>query len=389
MIMMEWFSRKPIERVRRMLRTLRSNDLTLRIPEENLRGAERELAEEINDIINDLRKKLIKQERRSGQYEALINTIDAALIVADDDGEIHFMNQKAVQGLCGFRINNLSSLDTLYKGLSQSLLTLAPGQSKLVAINKNGKETQLKISMVRYGVDGHDTLLFSIENVNQFMLQNEIEAQRKLVSVLTHEIMNSLSPIISLSETLYESASNAEEDTRIALNVIKQRSTGLLSFVENYRKLTRLASPKYNWTKIGELFEDLRKLYSASYIHYEIEDKDLEVRVDRQQILQVLINIVKNAVEACSVKPMVIVAAEVDYPSRRFIISVSDNGTGISAEAKEHIFIPFYTTKPNGSGIGLILSRQIIIMHGGSLYLDSSQVSGSKFIISLPCVYKK
>ncbi len=235
MIMMEWFSRKPIERVRRMLRTLRSNDLTLRIPEENLRGAERELAEEINDIINDLRKKLIKQERRSGQYEALINTIDAALIVADDDGEIHFMNQKAVQGLCGFRINNLSSLDTLYKGLSQSLLTLAPGQSKLVAINKNGKETQLKISMVRYGVDGHDTLLFSIENVNQFMLQNEIEAQRKLVSVLTHEIMNSLSPIISLSETLYESASNAEEDTRIALNVIKQRSTGLLSFVENYR----------------------------------------------------------------------------------------------------------------------------------------------------------
>ena len=199
--MMDWFSRKSIERVSRMIRTLRSNDLTLRIPEENLRGAERELAEEINDLISDVRKKLIKQERRSGQYEAVVNTNDAALIVADDEGEIYFMNQKAVQGLCGFRINNLSSLDTLHKGLAQTLLTLAPGQSKLVTINKDGTETQLKISMVRYGVDGHDSLLFSIENVNQFMLQNEIEAQRKLVSVLTHEIMNSLSPIISLSET--------------------------------------------------------------------------------------------------------------------------------------------------------------------------------------------
>ena len=387
--MMDWFSRKSIERVSRMIRTLRSNDLTLRIPEENLRGAERELAEEINDLISDVRKKLIKQERRSGQYEALVNTIDAALIVADDEGEIYFMNQKAVQGLCGFRINNLSSLDTLHKGLAQTLLTLAPGQSKLVTINKDGTETQLKISMVRYGVDGHDSLLFSIENVNQFMLQNEIEAQRKLVSVLTHEIMNSLSPIISLSETLYDSISTADEETKIALNVIKQRSTGLLSFVENYRKLARLAPPKYNWTKIGELFEDLRKLYPASYIQYEIEDKDLEVKVDRQQIMQVLINIVKNAVEACSANPMVKVGAKVDYPSRKFIISVVDNGTGISAEAKERIFIPFYTTKPKGSGIGLSLSRQIVIMHGGSLYLDSTEDAGTKFIISLPCTYKK
>lgn len=386
---MEWFSRKSIERVRRMLRTLRSNDLTLHIPIENLRGAERELAEEINDLIDGLRTKLLKQERRSGQFEALINTIDAALIVADADGEILFMNQKAVQGLCGFRINNLSYLDILHDGLSQSLLNLAPGQSKLVTINKDGKETQLKISMVRYGVDGHDTLLFSIENVNQIMLQNEIEAQRKLVSVLTHEIMNSLSPIISLSETLYESVSNVEEDTRIALNVIKQRSTGLLSFVENYRKLARLSPPKCNWTKIGELFEDLRKLYSAPYIQYEIEDIDLEVWIDRQQIVQVLINIVKNAVEACDANPIVMVAAKVDYPSHKFIISVSDNGNGISAEAKERIFIPFYTTKPDGSGIGLSLSRQMVIMHGGSLYLDSSEVSGSKFIISLPCVYKK
>lgn len=387
--MIGWLSRKSIERVKRMIRTLRSNDLTLRIPEENLRGAERALAEEINDLINDLRKKLLKQERRSGQYEALINTIDAALIVAADDGEILFMNQKAVQGLCGFRINNLSYLDILHDGLSQSLLNLAPGQSKLVTINKDGKETQLKISMVRYGVDGHDTLLFSIENVNQILLQNEIEAQRKLVSVLTHEIMNSLSPIISLSETLYESVSNVEEDTRIALNVIKQRSTGLLSFVENYRKLARLSPPKCNWTKIGELFEDLRKLYSAPYIQYEIEDIELEVWIDRQQIVQVLINIVKNAVEACDANPIVMVAAKVDYPSHKFIISVSDNGNGISAEAKERIFIPFYTTKPDGSGIGLSLSRQMVIMHGGSLYLDSSEVSGSKFIISLPCVYKK
>lgn len=385
---MEWFSRKSIERVKRMLRTLRSNDLTLRIPEENLRGAERELAEEINDLINDLRTKLHRQERSRGQLEALINTIDSALIVADDDGEIHFMNHKAVHGLCGFRINNLSSLDTLHNGLSQILLSLVPGQSKLVAINKDGKETQLKISMVRYCVDGHNTLLFSIENVNQLMLQNEIEAQRKLISVLTHEIMNSLSPIISLSEMVYESVTDAEEDIRGALNVIKHRSAGLLSFVENYRKLARLAPPKYNWTKIGELFEDLRQIFNTPYIRYEIEDPNLVLRIDRHQMEQVLINIIQNAVEACNSNPLIIVSTKVHYPSNKFIISVSDNGTGISEEAKERIFVPFYTTKPDGSGIGLSLSRQVVIMHGGILYLDSSDDSGSKFIISLPCVFK-
>lgn len=385
--MIKWFARKSIDRIKCLLGALRSNDLTIRIPEENLHGSERKLAEEINDIINDFHNKLLIQERRCGLYEAMVNTIDSALIVATPKGEVHFMNRKAIESLCGFRINNLSSLEALHHSLPQSLLSLAPGQSKLVVISKDGKETQLKISMVRYSVEGEDTLLFSIENVNQLLLQNEIEVQHKLVSVLTHEIMNSLSPIISLSETLSDSTSITDDDALTALNIIKRRSTGLLTFVENYRKLSRLSQPKLNWTRTGELFEELRKLYSASFIKYEIEDPDILIRIDRHQIMQVLINIVKNAIEACEDNPAIVVSAKSDYPSRRFIISVADNGPGISPESLERIFVPFYTTKPNGSGIGLSLSRQIVTMHGGILQIDPHHDKGSKFMVSLPCHY--
>lgn len=381
--MIDWIARKSVGRVKQMLRAIRSKDYTARLPEENLHGAERELAEEINDIVTEFRKKLLQQERRREQYEVMFDTIDTALMVTDTKGNIHFMNRKAVEGLCGFRINNLSSLDVLQRGFSGILLSLVPGESRLVTINKDGSETQLKISMVRYSVEGEDALLFSIENVNQLLLQNEIDAQRKLVRVLTHEIMNSLSPIISLSKTLYDSSSALDDDTRMALEVIRHRSEGLLAFTENYRRFSQVAEPKFSRVKIGDLLEDLKKLYPAPYISFTVDNSDIMLRMDRDQIMQVLINILKNAIEACDGNPEITVYAKADYPSRRYMISVADNGCGISEESREKIFVPFYTTKSHGSGIGLSLSRQIIGMHGGTLRLESSG-NGSKFTLLLP-----
>lgn len=387
--MIEWFARKSIGRLRRMLQSIRSQDFGVRFPEEKLHGEERKLAGEINDVITDFRLQLLQQERRYGQYEALLDTIGAALIVAGKDGDVRYMNRNAVEHLCGFRINRLSALGAVHHDLPQALQSLSPGQSRLLSLSDNGRERQVKISMVRYSVEGDEAFLYTIEDVEGLLLQNEMEAQGKLVSVLTHEIMNSLSPIISLSDSLGNSVSQSDAETQLALSAIKRRSQGLLSFVENYRKLSRLAPPKLHYAKIGDVFSEVRNLYSASWVRYDVSDSDMELRMDRHQIVQVLINLIKNGMEACSdvATPSVVVTAGADHPRRLFVITVADNGCGISPEERDKIYVPFYTTKPGGSGIGLSLSRRIVGTHGGSLQLDPTD-TGSKFIILLPLIYR-
>lgn len=384
---MEWFARRSINRLRRMLQSVRSRDFAIRVPEEQLHGSERALAKEINDVLTDFRKQMLDQERRFGQYEAILNTVSAAIIVAKNNGNVLFMNRQAIEGLCGFSINNISSLEAVDRDLPAAMRSLTPGQAKSLTLRANGKEAQVKISMVRYNADGETLCLYSIEDIHQLLLQNEIEAQRKLISVLTHEIMNSLSPIMSLSDTLCQTAACTDADTAMALQAINRRSKGLLTFVENFRKLSKLSSPKLDWVKISDIFDDLRIIYANAFIAYDMTAPDMELRLDRNQILHVMINLMKNAVEACGDNPSIVVTAKADHLQRRFIISVEDNGCGISPEAIDSIFLPFYTTKPDGSGIGLSLSRQIVSMHGGSLQLEPSD-AGAKFTITLPLIYR-
>lgn len=383
--MIEWFARKSINRLRHMLQAVRSRDFSLRMPEERLHGSELELAREINDVLADFRRQIHDQEKLYGKYEAILDTITTAIIVADAKGEVRFMNRKAVEGLCGFRINNLTSLKALDPDLPTALRSLTSGEVKLYTLKANGKEVNVKISMVRYSVDGEYSYLYSIEDVYQLMLQNEIEAQRKLVSVLTHEIMNSLSPIISLSDTICKSISNPDDETAIALDAINRRGRGLLTFVENYRKLSKVSAPKLDWVKIEDIFNDMSKLFPETFITYIVSDPDIQLRIDRDQILQVMINLIMNAIEACEDNPAITVSSFADHSQRCLFISVSDNGCGINVESSDRVFLPFYTTKPKGSGIGLSISRQIISLHGGSIHFEPSD-AGAKITIILPLI---
>ncbi|MDE6696368.1 MAG: ATP-binding protein [Muribaculaceae bacterium] len=384
---MGWFGNRSAERMRRMLQAIRNRDFSLHYPAERMSGSERELAEEMNDVISAFRKDLIRQERQYGQYEAILNLVDSALIVADTEGNVSWMNQKAVSNLCGFRITHLSMLDAVHPDLSSGLKSLLPRQPKILTLNLNGREERLKLSMAKYDSEGNDVCIYSIENVNLLVQQSEIEAQRKLIRVLTHEIMNSLSPIISLSGMLTENNSQLDEDSTEALNAINRRSKGLLKFVENYRKLSRLSQPHPEWIRVGDIFDGLRALFPESFIEFRIEDPDIQLQLDRHQMEQVLINLIKNAIEAIDEKPIVIVSTKADHPNHRFTISVSDNGCGISPDAADSIFLPFFTTKSGGSGIGLSLSRQIVSMHGGSISFDTSP-SGTSFTIILPFIYR-
>lgn len=219
--------------------------------------------------------------------------------------------------------------------------------------------------------------------------QAETQAWQKLIRVLTHEIMNSITPVISLSETLLSRAETADADTiRQGLGVINRRSKGLMDFVQSYRQLTKISSPVLSEFPAKDILTDMRGLYPDTSIHFSISSPELKIKADRPQLEQVLINLIKNAVEATDeqhTKGNRHIDVEVkDLRNKCIGLTVSDNGPGISPEVQERIFIPFFTTKQQGSGIGLALCRQIIQLHGGQINVSSKPGQGTVFSIILP-----
>lgn len=213
--------------------------------------------------------------------------------------------------------------------------------------------------------------------------RNEMEAWQKLIRVLTHEIMNSITPIISLSETLSERELTEKNYPVMqqGMQTIHRRSKGLLEFVENYRKLTRLPPPVRGPVSVHDLLQDLQKLFSEEYIHIELPAVNRTLQIDRTQIEQVLINLIKNAKEACSkIKNPLIEVKMVPVSSWQCLITVQDNGGGILPEVQDKIFVPFFTTKTSGSGIGLSLCKQIMNRHGGNITVQSID-QGSRFTL--------
>lgn len=233
---------------------------------------------------------------------------------------------------------------------------------------------------------------FRLRLYNSVVAEAETEAWQKLIRVLTHEIMNSIAPIISLSETVTERAVQNgmnERDYAImlqAMQTIHRRSKGLLDFVENYRKLTRIPMPTMQIFPVSALFGDLQKLVPAENIRvvYAIRPPELRLHADRGMIEQVLINLLKNAVEACADSESPEIRVEAFRRDGMLVITVSDNGSGIVPEALDKVFVPFFTTKPGGSGIGLSVCRQILNRHGGNITVASEMERGTTFTMQFP-----
>lgn len=214
-----------------------------------------------------------------------------------------------------------------------------------------------------------------------------MEAWQKLIRVLTHEIMNSITPVISLSETLSKRCKADPDDVRNrsyiqhGVNVIHRRSKGLLDFVENYRRLTRIAFPVKTRILVKDFFSDLGRLCPEPSIRFRLPDEPLEWLADRAQMEQVFLNLLKNACEACAEKPNpeIIVAAQRE--GNELVFTVRDNGIGVLPEVIDRVFVPFFTTKPSGSGIGLSICKQIITLHGGHISVESENGKGSCFFL--------
>lgn len=390
--------------MRQLIEAIRTRDFSLQYSLDHLKGEERRLAQQINEVVNEFRETTMRQEAKYQYFGTMLDTINAFLIVADEQGIVHWMNRAAVDGLCGFAINRLQDLKVVDDTLPETMKALKPGQQRLVQLiannnNRNEEKADFMLSVVNFFNKGFAYRLYTLQNVQPVIQKNETDAQQQLVRVLTHEIMNSLTPIISLADTLCEGVEQntlEHDDLRMALQAINRRSNGLLQFVENYRKLQHVSQPQLANVMIGDIIADLQHLYPAHIFHYDIENAEQVLSIDRSQIEQVLINLLKNAQEAVEnsnqqssdnakgKEPCVRLSTHLSSNKRNFIISITDNGKGIMPEVLNRIFVPFFTTKTNGSGIGLSICKQIVTLHGGTITASSQPGDKTTFNVVLP-----
>ena len=331
--------------------------------------------------------RLAEAEKELQFYRTVIDGVDTAVIMSTDSGCIEWMNSTARRLVGDGELLPQSVHDAVRNRDTEVIFA--------------GSEYSLGCS--RIALRRSDRNIVVMKNIHSSIERNKVESWHKLVRVLTHEIMNSMTPIISLSETLCESArsdayaaeSENAENIHRGLEIIKRRSSGLLSFVENYRKLTRIAAPDKQPFALNGLLDDLRKLFSQSYIRFDAGNCDaLALRADRAQMEQVFINLIKNSIEACEERGKcceeyereITFAVDVacDARGKCVVFGIKDNGIGIVASAKEQVFVPFFTTKKSGSGIGLSLCKQIVTNHGGSLEIESEEGAGCVVRCCLP-----
>ncbi|WP_197027653.1 PAS domain-containing sensor histidine kinase [Prevotella sp. 10(H)] len=326
-----------------------------------------------------------KREADMNFYDNLLNRIDFALIVANTSGSIIWINKFALDLLGRPKPFTIKDIKDSPPHLREAIEDLQPKSSRIFKLEQGGKVRSLIINLSRITVKGNVLNVYSLKDVQPVVEDTENIAWQQLISVLTHEIMNSLTPIISLSETL-SGNDNSPEMTNKAIQTIHRRSKGLINFVNNYKKLAQIPSPQRSKIEVKALIEDVVGLMKKENIqpHILIAPDDLILYADREQMEQVMINLLKNAYEACTnvATPQIkIITTESQF--NQVIITICDNGTGMDADIIKKIFTPFYTTKSTGSGIGLSFCRQIINMHGGTIDVNSVPGEGSQFIIKI------
>jgi signal transduction histidine kinase len=288
-------------------------------------------------------------------------------------------------------VNAIRDLDDIREFQSElySLIShMRAGQDQVVRLETGGGLVPLNVHMTEFIQDEKTFYLVSVQNIRQALDTQEVESYQKLIRVLTHEIMNSVSPINSLSESLYGMVSRTDvvegelrANVEKGLHAIQVRSKGLETFTEAYKQLTRIPKPHYEEIDVTGWMERVVRLTGVD-VQLDVEE-DIKIHGDERLLEQVLINLVRNAQDAVSTMP----SPEIQLSARRkgsfTELVVSDNGSGIPADKLDKIFIPFFTTKKEGSGIGLALSRQIIKMHGGSIEVESRSGEGTSVKITL------
>ena len=387
-------------RVDQMLACIESDDLSLRPA--GLPGGPvfARLQRRIDRVLNSSRELRLSQEEHLHSLLAVVRHIGIGVISFQENGAVELINP-AAKTLLGIPVlRNIDDLAGVHQTLHSRLRALSPGQRDLVNVTTNGEQRQLALFTSELHQHRKHLSLVTIQNIGPELNEKETEAWRDLISVLTHEIRNSLTPISSLAASVEQHFTVADDDApaaltperrdkiREALGIIQRRSLGLLQFVDTYRDLAHLPSPELQQCRVQELFDELKRLVApqiadrAVTLRTSVVPESMRLTADPKLIAQVLLNLTLNAIDATAEcdDAEILLTALVDTQGRR-LIRISDNGPGIATEAVEKVFIPFYSTKKNGTGIGLSLSRQIMRRHGGDITVVSEPGTGATFTL--------
>jgi len=358
------------------------------------------LRQGFNDINTTFKHISREKETQYLYLQKILELVDTGILsYQHEGGEIGWMNESLKNMLGVPYLKTIHSLEKRDATLYKEILSVRPGQSKVVSITRDGSVFKALISATAFQTDNIVYKLIAFQNVDEALDETEAKAWQKLLSVMTHEIMNSIAPISSLADTMLHRLQNsvkhlreqpaAIEDLQLGIDTIRRRSEGLLRFAETYRNLNKITVPNVKKIYIRDLFENLHQLMQPTLAQKNIElevilkDTDLAMEADPSLVEQVLINLVVNAIEAVKDRPAprISLSAFITRNSK-MVIKVTDNGLGISTELLDKIFVPFFSTRKTGSGIGLSLCKQIMLLHKGSIQVQSTEGEGTVFSLT-------
>ena len=375
-------SRKMRGKVAYMLDALEDKELNFRFDERRLAGRKfNRTLNRLRNIFDKERHEIIEQEKYFG---LMLDHVKTGVVVIEQDGRVNYCNRTALNLLGIATFGHIRQLRTVSESLYNAFLTVTDAAEERASYyNESGKMT-ISMTASAATIGKMEVRVVAFNDISSEIAENEQESWSKLIRVLTHEIMNTVTPIASLSETLL-TFEGVNEEVRTGLDTISQSSRGLIKFVDSYRNLTRVAPPVKKAFYFKELAERVinltreQALMSGVQCSYVEKSEDIILYADEGQITQILINLVKNAIQADAKK--VEITAEINL-SEHIIINVFNDGSPISKESQEEIFVPFFTTKQEGTGIGLSLSRQIMRLHNGTLALTRSDDKGTVFTLT-------
>ncbi len=342
--------------------------------------------------------KLISKEKET-QYlylQKILELVDTGILSYEmETGEVVWMNESLKKLLQSPYLRTIHSLGKRDAELYEHVIAVKPGESMIATLHQENSTLKILLSATSFITDDKKFMLMAFQNINVAIDETESKAWQKLLSVMTHEIMNSVAPISSLADTLKKrlqqidenDRASLREDVEIGIDTIKRRSDGLLKFAQVYRNLNKVTTPNLKPVNISDLFENMHHLMQPTLDQKKIElemilkEANLTIVVDLNLIEQVLINLIVNAIDAVkeNENPRIILSAS--KSNYKTVIKISDNGMGMSEDVLDKIFVPFFSTKKNGSGIGLSLCKQIMMLHKGNIQVQSVRNEGTAFYL--------
>lgn len=385
---------------------IENNDSTIRFPHRVQHRSLKALNASLNRV-NDLIRDVKMQNREQEQfYQTILEEADIGILTLNEKGHITLSNKTAKKLLNYEYLTHVQQLRQINGQLFRILSEISPFDQKLISMPNEREDVHLTVKATSLTIKGQKLLLVVIQNIRTELDTKEDESWQRLIRVMTHEIMNAVAPITSISETVsgyFTKDNKSITPSRVneniigqtikALDIIQSQGNNLMNFVSSYRSMTGVPHPKKSLLPVPELFESVKLLMSQEKgfagieFYTRVSSQDLEVYADRELLILVLMNLVKNAIQSLEEQAggMIRLTGKQDR-SGKVVLSVADSGPGIAQDIMEEIFVPFFTTKKKGSGIGLSLSKHIMKLHGGSIEVRS--FPGHETIFSLVFPYK-